>query len=96
MHSRGRLWGCNARYNVAETAWSPLGLSCLSVWSHRDDVTFCMHMCCVVQGCKDTDILKSIEAERRVEAVVLYLSPLHFAFLGEIRYTLDSVKLLGT
>lgn len=23
MHSRDRLWGCNARYNVAETAWSP-------------------------------------------------------------------------
>lgn len=25
--------------NVAETAWSPPSLSCLSMWSHRDDVT---------------------------------------------------------
>lgn len=25
--------------NVAETAWSPPSRSCLSMWSHRDDVT---------------------------------------------------------
>lgn len=32
--------------NVAETARSPPGLLCPSVWSHRDDVTAFLHMCC--------------------------------------------------
>lgn len=51
--------------NVVETAWSPPSLARLSVRSHRDDVTPCMHMCCKYADKKNNKNKTQINATRQ-------------------------------
>lgn len=68
--AEGDYGGAMPDNNVAETAWSPPGLPCLSMWSHVDDVTAHTHMCCAGEQ-RDPNMQKPAQSGRQVETSCL-------------------------